>query len=66
MGKECFRPNQCKHLHICRKLVSGIRCNKSNCRLDHTFQTDHNRNVMKLNSIQIDPDLLLKFYLVSK
>ena len=56
----------CQKLHVCRdQLVLGLNCPNSSCRLEHAFDTAHNRAVLKLKRLHVSPELLMKFYLVN-
>lgn len=57
----CEDPN-CNRFHICKKYVGG-NCTTARCRLDHHFQSEHSRGLLKRYSLEdfSDADLMTIF-----
>lgn len=54
---------ECKCLHICKKILKNSKCPNPKCNLNHTFDSEYVVKLLnQLNLINIDSGILMKFY----
>ena len=41
-------------------------CNDKKCKIFHSFSDSHNLDVLRMNNLNANPDILLKFFQVKK
>ncbi len=62
---ECTN-QECKSLHICKRILMNSKCTNPKCKLNHGFDSECVVKLMNnFNLGNISNDLLLKFYNVS-